>query len=270
MAAAWPSHSSGLKVSFLDVGQGDAILIETPSQRQVLIDGGPSPEKLSQELGQKLPFWDKSLDLVVLTHPHGDHLGGLMGVLNRYRVEQVLEPEIESDTIIYQEWNSIVEEKDIKRIIACAGQQIDLGDGIRLEVLYPDQTQPVTLKGENIDDEAMVLRLVWNKVSFLLTSDVGNSAERELLARGLEIDSTVLKVGHHGSATSTSDLFLTAVSPEVAVISVGEQNDYHLPNDKVVARLDGYLGQDKVLLTPERGTIDIRTDGQRLWVKMEK
>jgi competence protein ComEC len=234
------------------------------------VDGGSSPEKLSQALGQKLKFWDKSLDLVVLTHPHGDHLGGLMGVLQRYRVEQVLETDIDSDTAMYQEWESAVQDKDVKRTIAQVGQQIDLGDGIKLEVLYPNLSQPLTLKGENMDDEAMVLRLSWNEVSFLLTSDVGSDVERELLAQGQDIDSTVLKVGHHGSATSTSDLFLEAVNPEVAVISVGAQNDYNLPNDKVLARLDQRLGQDKVLLTSERGTIDILTDGQRLWVKTEK
>jgi competence protein ComEC len=268
--AAWPTYSSKLQVSFLDVGQGDAILIQTPSQRQILVDGGPSPEKLSQALGQKLKFWDKSLDLVVVTHPHGDHLGGLIEVLQRYRVNQVLETDIESDTAMYQEWESAVQKEDIKRTIAQVGQQIDLGDGIRLEVLYPNLSQPLLLKGENMDDEAMVLRLIWNKVSFLLTSDVGDDVERELLAQGQEIDSTVLKVGHHGSATSTSDLFLTAVSPELAVISVAAQNDYNLPNDKVVDRLDQCLGQDKVLLTSEQGTIDIRTDGQKLWVKTKK
>jgi len=270
MAAAWPMHSSQLQVSFLDVGQGDAILIETPSKRQVLVDGGPSYEQMIQELGQKLLFWDRSLDLVVLSHPHGDHLSGLIAVLQRYRVEQVLEPEIDLGSAVYQEWIRAVEEKDIKRTTAQVGQRIDLGDGIRLEVLNPQHPQTVPLKGEGIDDKAIVLRLSWNKVSFLLTSDIGNGVERELLAQGLELDSTVLKVGHHGSATSTSDLFLTAVSPKVAVISVGAQNDYNLPNDKVVARLDQRLGQDMVLLTSERGTIEIDTDGQRLWVKTEK
>jgi competence protein ComEC len=185
-------------------------------------------------------------------------------------VEQVLETDIDSETVMYQEWESAIEGKDIKRAIAQVGQQIDLGDGIRLEVLYPNLSQPLLLKGENMDDEAMVLRLIWKEVSFLLTSDVGDDVERELLAQGQEIDSTVIKVGHHGSATSTSGLFLEAVSPDVAVISVGAQNDYSLPNDKVVARLDQCLGQDKVLMTSERGTIDIRTDGQKLWVKTEK
>jgi beta-lactamase superfamily II metal-dependent hydrolase len=127
------------------------------------------------------------------------------------------------------------------------------------------------LKGDGIDDKAVVLRLSWNKVSFLLTSDIGKEVERELLAQGLEVDSDVLKVGHHGSATSTSDLFLAAVSPQVAVISVGEGNPYDLPDKKeVVPRLDERLGKDMVFLTSERGTIEINTDGQRLWVKTEK
>ena len=265
--AAWPTHSSQLQVSFLDVGQGDAILIETPSQRQILVDGGPSPEKLSQELGEKLPFWDKSLDLVVLSHPHSDHLGGLVGVLQRYRVEQVLEPEIDQSSAVYQEWLRAVEEKDIKRTTAQEGQKIDLGDGIWLEVLNP-KLEPLTGTDSPIHDNAVVLRLRWNKVSFLLTSDIGEDAEREILAQGLEVDSAVLKVAHHGSATSTSDLFLAAVSPQVAVISVGADNMYDLPNrEEVVPRLEQRLGEDMVLLTSERGTIEIDTDGQRLWVK---
>jgi competence protein ComEC len=265
--AAWPTHSSQLQVSFLDVGQGDAIFIETPSQRQILVDGGPSPEKLSQELGERLPFWDKSLDLVVLSHPHSDHLGGLVGVLQRYRVEQVLEPGVGTDSAIYQEWLRAVEEKDIKRTTAQVGQQIGLGDGILLEVLNP-QAEPLTGTDSPVHDNAVVLRLRWNKVSFLLTSDIGEDAEREILAQGLEVDSAVLKVAHHGSATSTSDLFLAAVSPQVAVISVGADNMYDLPNrEEVVPRLEQRLGEDMVLLTSERGTIEIDTDGQRLWVK---
>jgi competence protein ComEC len=270
MAAAWPAHSSRLQVSFLDVGQGDAILIETPSQRQILIDGGPSCEQMVQELGQKLPFWDRSLDLVVLSHPHSDHLSGLIAVLQRYRVEQVLEPEIGTDSAVYQEWIRAVEERDVKRTTAQVGQRIDLGDGISLEVLNPQHPQSIPLKGEGIDDKAVVLRLSWNKVSFLLTSDVGEGVERELLAQGLEVDSAVLKVGHHGSATSTSEEFLAAVSPKVAVISVGAENDYGLPSAEVVTRLKQCLGEDKVLLTSERGTIEINTDGQRLWVKTER
>ena len=244
-----------------------AILILTPSQRQILVDGGPSPEKLSQELGERLPFWDKSLDLVVLSHPHSDHLGGLVVVLQRYRVEQVLEPGIDTDSAIYQEWLRAVEEKDIKRTTAQVGQKIDLGDGILLEVLNP-QPVPFTGMASPVHDNAVVLHLTWKGVSFLLASDIEEYAEIELLAQRLELDSAVLRVAHHGSATSTSALFLAAVSPQVAVISVGEGNSYDLPDKKVVVpRLERRLGEDMVLLTSERGTIEINTDGQRLWVK---
>jgi competence protein ComEC len=236
-----------------------------------LIDGGPDPEAISLWLGKKLPFWDKSLDLVVLTHPEDDHLVGLVEVLGRYKVEQVLEPGFEQDTPAYEEWLRLIDEKDIKRTLAKAGQQIELGDGIKIEVLHP---QEEFLEGtdSDINNNAIVLRLVWKEVSFLLTGDIFEEAEREILYQGYNLNSTVLKVAHHGSATSTSSHFLAAVDPQVAVISVGAEakERYGHPSDEVVSRLEESLGEDKIYLTSKRGTITFTTDGQRLWVEVER
>jgi len=254
-----------LEVSFIDVGQGDAILIQTPSHQQILIDGGPDPEAISLWLGEKLPFWDKSLDLVVLTHAEDDHLVGLLEVLHSYKVGQVLEPGLEHDIPAYEEWLSLIAEKDIERTIAKAGQQIELGDGVRIEVLHPQEN---LLQGTDSDtnNNSVVLRLVWEEVSFFLAGDIYEVAEREILYQGYKLSSTVLKVAHHGSANSTSGQFLAAVDPQVAVISVGEDNLFGHPSDEVLARLSEVI----VYRTDERGTITFTTDGQRLWVEVER
>jgi competence protein ComEC len=250
-----------------------AIFIQTPAGQQILVDGGPDPDKLCLELGKRLPFYDKSLDLVVLTHPEADHITGLVEVLKRYKVGRVLEydgQQIEGfHSSVYDEWLRLIEETNIKRTIAQAGQQIELDDGIRIEVLHPPEE---LLEGTDSDtnNNSVVLRLEWNEVSFLLTGDIEEEAEREILHQGYKLNSTVLKVGHHGSSTSTSEQFLSAVDPEIAVISVGENNPFGHPSDEVVNRLKEKLGKDKVYLTSEHGTITFATDGERLWVKTER
>ena len=251
-----------LEVSFLDVGQGDAILIQTPSGQQVLVDGGPDTEEICLALGDKLPFWDKSLDLVVLTHPEDDHIVGLVEVLQKYKVGQVLESGFKHDTPAYEEWLRLIDEKDIERTIASAGQEIDLGDGIGIDVLHP---QEELMEGTESDanNNSVVLRVVWDEVSFLLTGDIYEEAEREILYRGYKLDSTVLKVAHHGSATSTSSHFLAAVAPEVAVISVGKDNPFGHPGDEILARLNGVA----VYRTDEVGTITFTSDGEKLWIE---
>jgi competence protein ComEC len=252
------------------VGQGDAILIQKGNQR-ILIDGGPDPEKICFELGKRFPFWDKSLDLVVLTHLHDDHLIGLVEVLKRYKVGQILEsPKLNDEPIYnspaYEEWLNLIAEKGIKRTLAQAGQQIDLGDGIKLEVLHP-QTELLQGTDSDIDNNGIVLRLAWNEVSFLLTADIHEEAEREILHQGVKLRSTILKVAHHGSGTSTCPQFLAAVDPEIVVISVGKDNPFGHPAQETMCRLEGRLGEDKIYLTSEKGTITFTTDGKKLWVE---
>jgi competence protein ComEC len=251
-----------LEVSFLDVGQGDAILIKTPAGQQILIDGGPNPDTVCQQVGKRLPFWDKSLDMVVLTHSHDDHLVGLMGVLQRYRVGLVLESGF-GEGPVYREWLAQIEEKKIDWTIARAGQEIDVGEGIVLEVVYPyDELLEGTESKAN--SNSLVLRLVWGNVSFLLTGDADDEAEQDILYGGVvhDLQSTVLKVGHHGSKHSTSSEFLAVVDPQVVVVSVGEGNTFGHPSDETMARLGGV----DVYRTDERGTITFTTNGERLWV----
>ncbi len=256
-----------LHVSFLDVGEGDAILIQTPTHQDILIDGGPSPQSIGLELGKKLPFWDRTIDLVILTHPHADHLAGLIEVLQRYKVKQVLYPDLAYDSSLYDEWLSLIKEKDIKYTIALAGQQIDCGEGVIIKVLNP-QSPPLADTQSDIDNNGMVLRLSMGNASFLLTADMFWEAEFELIARRANLRSTVLKVAHHGSDTSTSQEFLAVVNPQVAVISAGEDSGH--PNNEIMERLTEIVGEDKIDLTSESGTLEFTTDGERLWVKTGK
>ncbi len=259
-----------LHVSFLNVGQGDAILIQKGNQ-QVLIDGGPSPQLLTLELGERMPFWDRTIELVVLTHPHADHLTGLVEVLQRYQVEQVLYTDLDDldyESSLYEEWLGLIEEREIEYTLAQAGQQIDLGDGIVIKVLHP-QASLLNGTGADINNNSVVLHLGLGRVSFLLAADIEWEAEFKLIALPTNLSSTVLKVGHSGSATSTTPEFLAAVSPQVAVISVGD-NPFGHPSGEVVERLIEQVGSENIYRTDEQGTIEFITDGERLWVRVEE
>lgn len=255
-----------LHVNILNVGQGDAILIQRGTQ-QVLVDGGPSAQTITNQLGKYMPFWDRNIELVVMTHPDSDHLTGLVEVLRRYNVEKVLSPGFNTTTQLYAEWRELLAEKKIETTVACKGQSIDLGNGIVMNVLSPEVPAHFA---EGSDDNSMVMRLVDGKFSFLLTADIYTPAEQYLMADRTDLQSTVLKVAHHGSAESTSAGFLNAVSPSVAVISVGKDNDYGHPASDTLSRLDDTALQPRIYRTDENGTVECITDGTRLWVQTEE
>jgi len=254
-----------LHVSFLDVGQGDAILIQTPNGQDVLIDGGPDPQKINLELSKKLPFWDRTIDLVICTQPQADHVTGLVEVLQRYDVQRVLDPGVPYDSAIYQEWVTLVEIKGIEHSVARAGQQIDLGSGVKMEVLNPSESLWEGTS-HDVDNNGVVLRLSWGSICFLFTADIRAEAELELIMQRANLKATVLKVAHHGSDTSTSERLLAAVDPEVAVICVGADNPFGHPSPEVMERLMDRLGEDNVYRTDQDGTVEFITDGERLWV----
>jgi competence protein ComEC len=257
-----------LHVSFLNVGQGDAILIQKGNQ-QVLIDGGPSPQAISLELGEKMPFWDRTIEMVVLTHPSADHVTGLVEVLNRYNVEQVLYPDLAYVSGIYDEWLRLVRQKGDKYSFARAGQQIDLGGGVILEVLNPPRPL-LTGTESDIDNNGMVLRLNMGEISFLLMADTMWEAELEMIHGRARLNSTVLKVGHHGSDTSTTPQFLAVVNPGIAVISAGADNEYGHPADEVITRLAEKIGVGNIYCTIDDGTIEFINDGEKMWLKKDK
>jgi len=265
-AATMPDDN--LHLSFLDIGQGDAILIQKGNQ-QVLVDGGPSPQTIGVELGKKLPFWDRTIELMVLTHPSADHVTGLVEVLNRYKVRQVLYPDLDFKSDIYDEWLRLIKEKNIEYTIAQAGHQINFGEGTIIKVLNPRRPL-LTGTASDIDNNGMVLRISLGKVSFLLTADIGREAEFELITHRADLSSTVLKVGHHGSDTSTTPEFLAVVNPQLTVISVGADNKFGHPDNEVTDRLKARLGAENIYRTDEQGTVEFITDGDRLWVKMER
>ena len=235
-------QSGGAKVIFFDVGQGDAIFIETKEGYQILIDGGPSRAVLGK-LSKQLPFWDNSLDLVILTHPEKDHLAGLIGVLESYKVDMILWTGIKNETALFEDWEKALEAEGAKVIVANAPQRI----GSYGEVLYP----AAGVQERELNDTSIVTRWIIGNTSFLLTGDITRKIEKKLIS--LNIASSVLKVAHHGSKTSSSMEFLREVNPNIAVIQVSERNSYGHPDPNILKRLND-LGIS-VLQTSEEGDI---------------
>lgn len=257
-----------LWVTFFDVGQGDAIFIEVPNGNQILVDGGPGDAILGK-LGRTLPFWDRSIDLLVLTHPHADHLDGLLEILKRYHVGMVLTSGAEHSIPEYQEWTALLKNQNIEVVTARSGQRINAGRGVILDILTPwEDFSGKSLK--NPHDATVVTRLAYGENSFLLMGDAERSLEYRLLFESLNssfiiLNSDVLKVGHHGSKTSSSEEFLRAVLPEVAVIQVGRKNRYGHPNQEVLERLAA-VGA-KIFRNDLDGDIKFQSDGKNFLVK---
>lgn len=250
-----------LTVAFLNVGQGDAIYIEAPNGNQMLVDGGPPSGAVLRELGRVMPFWDRSLDVVLATHPDQDHVGGLPSVLARMQVGNVVTTENTSDTGAYGAFEKIIFEKHPKRILARAGERIILDEGIVLEILFPDRNA----SGWETNTASIVARLSYGDKSFIFTGDSPLSVEKYLVGKnGGALHSTVLKLGHHGSRTSSGKVFLSAVDPEYAVISAGKDNKYGHPHKEVTDLLA--LLKIPSISTANVGTIVFKTDGTQMEV----
>ena len=272
-ALAWwsavPQPRDRLDVTILDIGQGDAILLRTPSRQTVLVDGGPDPQALSQALGPRLPFWSRHIDLVVVTHPDRDHVGGLARGLDRYTVGAVLESGLQPDSAAYESWRRAVGRRGAPLVIARAGQRIALGEELLMEVLHPP-ANPLTGNRSDDDNNSIVLRVTYGRVSFLLAGDLRALGEGYLVNREAALASTVLKVAHHGSATSSTLEFMDAVQPRLAVISVDGDNRFGHPHPSVLERIREHVPEDGLFLTSLHGSIRFSTDGQRLWVDTER
>src|SRR3989338_2525332 len=263
--AAWHEDRRGLlTVSFLNIGQGDSIFIDAPSGRQVLIDGGPNSGIL-RELSKVMPWYDRSIDVVIPTHPDADHVSGLIDVLDRFEISTVVHSSVQGDTSTAQALVDAMKQEGAREITARRGQVIDLGSTgspqagrphAYLEVLSPDRLAPHV----DTNDGCVVTRLVYGKTSLMLSCDAPQTIENYLVSLdGNALHSDVLKAGHHGSKTSSSPSFLGFVNPEYGVYSRGCNNRYGHPAPETVARFAQF--GIPTLDTCTDGTVPFVSDG---------
>ncbi len=258
------SEDQELSVHVLDIGQGDAILVESPVGRRVLIDGGPNGALLRARLSERLPWWSRRIDAVILTHPSADHISGLTEVVERFQVGLIIDPQLETDTIYGRQWQEALDDNPNMPVIrAERGILLDLGGGAILEFLHPPAVRPFDVAGEH-DDNSVVIRVTYGEVSFLLSADIYAPAEKYLIESGIPLRAAVLKVPHQGSRYASTNAFLEAVSPRVAVISAGEGNRFGHPHPETLSRLENSPASPHILRTDQHGTITLTTDGDTL------
>jgi competence protein ComEC len=256
-----------LHLTILDVGQAEAILIEGPDGETAVVDGGEDPDLTLRRIGQALPFHERQIEVVILTHPHQDHLGGLGDVLRRYQVRRFVDAGAQPNGSPHERLRVAARnEPEVDVIPARTGQVIALGGGAELEILHPSADDVARLQpNDNVHDVMVVALLRYGRFQALLTGDAEASVEALLAERGLLQPVDVLKVGHHGSDTSTTDAFLAAIQPSVALISVGAGNDYGHPHRSTLDNLaEAHLGA--VYRTDLDGSVEVVTDGRAYWI----
>lgn len=264
-----------LMVAVLDIGQGDSIVIKTPDNKVILIDGGPFYDPhIHGNAGREVivPFLKrigaKKIDMLVLTHSDADHLGGLLNVLKDIPVEAVVDQVIPKFTDLYDEYLNILLERGIKYIAAEAGQVLDWGDAVYAQVLWPEEALEKRKDIKNVNLYSVVVKMTYGEVSFLFTGDIEKEAERDILAYRTGLKSTFLKSPHHGSKTSSLESFIKYVDPEVVLISAGVGNKFGHPSPEVVKRYDK-LGCT-IYRTDRNGTILVYSNGNEYKVVTQK
>lgn len=260
-----------LKIAVFDVGQGDAIFIRTPEDLQILIDGGPD-EGIIDKLSGELPFWDRTLDLLILTHPHADHLSGLLEVVERYEVEQIMLTDFEYSSSEFAAWKEFLKTYKGNLIYAKRGQSIEVGNGFKLDVLYPDIKFAENPIG-NPNNTSIILKLEYGKFSMLFTGDAECEEQDKILSLGNNLDIEVLKVPHQGSKDAGCENFLQATSLAVAVISVGGDNQFGHPHQEHLELLNEFIPDQKgqeIFRTDQNGDVRIFSDKKNYWIKTEK
>jgi len=258
--------STELRVVFLDIGQGDAILIQTP-QQNILVDGGPD-KSIVRKLDQYIPITKRHIDLMILTHPDRDHLTGLVEVLRRWSVGAVAESGLRSYSPAYVEFDSLIKSKNIKRHIINTPQRIVFKDNLFFDFLWPSSKELIEDNEGDCNFLSLVAMLNYEDNNFLLTGDATKETEEELMSQGLNLKADVLKVGHHGSKYSSGLNFLKETEPEYAIISVGKDNNFGHPSLRVLDNLRKIKAE--VLRTDKKGDIIFESNDQILTLKTER
>lgn len=250
--------SQDLVVKFLDIGQGDSILIETPHGRRVLIDGGPGTTLL-ERLGEETSFWQQHFDLVILTHPDLDHLEGLVEVVKRYRIDRMLLTGVQHGSALYQAFLELLVERDVEVLVADPEQDWQLDEKVWLDILGPLENVALQ-ESDHPNDTSIVAKLIYDQTSILLPGDIEAFGEQALLLSDADLRSDVLKSGHHGSTTSSSLPFLKAVQAEEVVIQAGRENPFGHPHVETLLRYDEEgMGWRN---TGEEGTVVLLSNGE--------
>lgn len=254
-----------LAVTFLDVGQGDATFIESPTGTQVLIDGGRDRTVL-RRLPSVMGIFDRNIDIIIATHPDSDHINGLIDVLERYEVGTIIMTNNVNDTPAYNAFMRAVENEKTTVVLASRGQIFDLGWGntgsTTLTILFPDRD----VKNLESNTSSIIAKLSYGDADFMLTGDSPSAIETYLVdLDGTALRSEILKVGHHGSRTSTDPKFLEMVRPRFGIISAGKDNDYGHPHKEVLDTLRTYGVETKN--TADVGSVLVESDGDKIWFK---
>lgn len=254
------TNTDNLKVHYFDVGQGDSILIQV-NNKNLLIDGGPKYAE-SQLIKDLKDFGVKKLDYVITTHPHEDHIGGMGQVIKNFNIGKFYAPKVTSNTKTFEYMVNQLNNKNLKINIIKPdiGSDIDLGKNTKVEIFSPNSSSY-----DNLNNYSPIIRISYKETSFLFTGDAEKLSEKEVLEKGYDIQSDVLKIGHHGSSSSTSKEFLNKVNPKMAVISVGKNNDYGHPHKETISSLKNK--GIKYFRTDEEGTITLESDGKTVTKK---
>ncbi len=222
---------------FLDVGQGDSLLIKTPENKHILIDGGPR-NNVSKEIGDTMFFFDRTIDLMVLTHPHADHVSGLISVLKNYDVKRVMATFVLYKSDVYANFLKAVKEEGAEIFVADSETDFDFGSTF-VDTIYPfSKINGQTFK--DVNDSSVVMRIIYEDKSIFVGGDIGESIEKKIIAKYKNLKSDVLKISHHGSKKSSSDAFLQEIGPKIAIISCSKNNSYGFPTQIVLDRLEKY------------------------------
>ncbi len=266
LAVAAPERKSidTLTVAFLDIGQGDSIYVRTPHGADMLIDGGRDNSVLAK-LREVMLRGDRDIDIVIGTHPDLDHIYGLGPVFDMYNVHAFMMPAVEADTTLDEDLVAKAHAEGLQVLVPVRGTRITLDgvSGVYVDILFPDDD---TSRWPETNEASIVARLVYGDTSFVLTGDSPISVEQFLVKEyGIALDSDVLKLGHHGSKTSSAPLFLRAVSPDYAIVSAGKGNTYGHPHDAVIDRVSA-LGTT-IFQTMNEGMIVFESDGKTVWKK---
>lgn len=251
----WQASHNKLTFAMFDVGQGDAIYIESPTGTQILFDTGPRGT-IMRELPKVMPILDRSIDAIIITNPDSDHMAGFLDVLKIYKVGAVFEPGTTNDSSTYKNLHNEIDKKKIPHLYAKKGMKLDLGGGAVVEIIFPDRD----VSDWERNDGSVIAKLTYGGNTFMLTGDATSKTEKLVLENNSKefLDVDFLKVGHHGSRTSTSYDFVKTLTPEYALISDGKGNSYGHPHEEVLDVLNEFNA--KVLRTDTLGTIVFKCD----------